>query len=64
MKSRYLLTIRELSKVLGKRPETVHRLIRDGKLPFEVIEDMGVRMVRRSDVEEWLRCPIEDEAAA
>lgn len=63
MKSRYLLTIRELASVLGKRPETVHRLIRDGKLPFEVIEDMGVRMVRRSDVEEWLRCPI-DEAAA
>lgn len=60
----YLLTIKELAGVLRKDTSTVHRMIREGRLPFEVIESMGVRQVRRVDVEEYVRCPIDLEVAS
>jgi excisionase family DNA binding protein len=55
--ARYLLSVSELAPILGRDVSSVHRLIRDGKLPFEVIDSMGVRQVRRSDVEEFLHLP-------
>lgn len=57
---RYLLSLRELAAVLGKDVSTVHRLARDCRLPFDVIDSMGVKVVRRVDVEAFLGCPLED----
>lgn len=53
----YLLTVAELAGVLRRDVSTVHKMIRDGRLPFDVIDSMGVRQVRRADVEEFLRVP-------
>jgi excisionase family DNA binding protein len=53
----YLLSVSELAKVLNRDASTLHKLIREGRLPFEVIDTMGVRQVRRTDVEAFLRLP-------
>lgn len=54
---RPLLTVSELADVLGKSRWTVNRWIKDGRLPFEVIDTLGVRQVRRTDVEDYLHLP-------
>ena len=54
---RPLLTVTELAAVLGRSRWTVNRWINEGRLPIEVIDTLGVRQVRRTDVEEFLHLP-------
>lgn len=54
---RHLLSVAELAVVLRRDTSTVQKMIRDGRLPFEVIETMGCRQVRRTDVEDFLHLP-------
>lgn len=61
---RYLLSIKELADVLGRHPSSVHTMIRNGRLPLEVIENMGIRQVRRADVEAFLGCPLDERQAS
>ena len=64
---RPLLTLSELADILGKSRWTVSRWIAGGTLPFEVIDTLGVRQVRRTDVEAFLHLPagaLADDVAA
>ena len=54
---RPLLSVAELAEVLGKSRWTVNKYINDGRFPFEVLTDLGVRQVRRTDVEAFLHLP-------
>lgn len=54
----FLLTIAELAVLLRREPQTVHRMIRDGQLPIDVVVLGGTRHVRRTDAEAFLGAEI------
>lgn len=53
----HLLTLSEAAPILGRDVSTVHRMVREGRFPVEVIDSMGCRQVRRTDLEEFLHLP-------
>ena len=54
---RPLLTVSELAVILGRSRWTVNRWLNSDNPPFEVIKTLGVRQVRRTDVETFLNLP-------
>lgn len=54
----HLLTVAEVARILRRRPTSVHRIIRSGRLGVEVVDFAGTRHVRRADLEAFLGAPI------
>lgn len=52
--ARYLLTLPEVSRLMGHHKNWAGRLVAKGQFPLEVIEDMGLKQVRRADLESFL----------
>lgn len=60
----YLLTVAEVARLMGRDVSTVHAWIRDDRFPVEVLDWCGTRVVRRADLEQFLRCEVDLQAVA